>query len=485
MAKEKRKTFGRPLGEEAEAPTFGRPLGEGAATKKKANPVKEFAKQSAIGGAQGALGTYGDLTSLVGLGSDTLLPGQEALYMAESEATSPWQLAALADDDLAPRYHRLPKGSDIERLFQDAGVSTEPEGAAGRYGRRIGRAGGGGVALGAPASVGGIRGILGAATLGQSVEEMFGPTAGTIAEVLALLMGQGVGRFSAKAALPKSQHGTYEAAKRTGLTDRELAPLLKGERVGPGLAKLAPKGRRSEAYAKELKDGFSRAYDSVKDRAKDLGPFDPGGQRHLVNEIGNVRRGLGKSLKGTDKAKVVQALADVERQIAQSPLGPAELIDYWQEINGSVNWRAVKGGKKALSKLKGPFGAMMKDSSPELFAEFSALNELYPRMLEVTKNLSPQQVNELFQKGTLYRSLYQLSKGDLVGMAKTLGGGRLAKEAAFAYLQSPRTVGLLKKMADFTNRGRLDQARAVAAQIDRELHKTGKEAEKKSASKGE
>ena len=125
------------------------------------------------------MGTYGDILDLLGLQSNEILPGEKASYEVESQILDKMNqpgykpsasdfYALSGDDDIAPRFSRLPSSQDVEKLGGQLGLVSEPKTAAGRYAKRIGRIGGGGASLGSGAIVAPIA----AGAAGQTAEEL-------------------------------------------------------------------------------------------------------------------------------------------------------------------------------------------------------------------------------------------------------------------------------------------------------------------------
>ena len=110
--------------------------------------VEDLGKQTVQGVGIGALGTYGDILDLFGLQPNETLPGEKAKYGRESDileklhsgqVPSVGELEDISDNDVIPRYSKLPSSREAEEFSQELGLVSEPKTAAGRYGKRIGK----------------------------------------------------------------------------------------------------------------------------------------------------------------------------------------------------------------------------------------------------------------------------------------------------------------------------------------------------------
>lgn len=155
---------------------------------------KDILKQGAQGFGIGALGTYGDILDLFGLQPTEMLPGEKAVYDMEAQILDKMNqpgyqpsfsdiYALSGDDDIAPRFSRLPNSHDVEKFGKELGLISEPKTAAGRYAKRIGKF------TGSTASFGGAGGFaspIAAGITGQTLEELGAPAWAQIAgEVIA------------------------------------------------------------------------------------------------------------------------------------------------------------------------------------------------------------------------------------------------------------------------------------------------------------
>ncbi len=391
----------------------------------------------------GALGSYGDILNLVGLSPKAnLTPGQEALYRAEFEAPEK-DLAALQDEDILPRYSRFPRSEEIsERIGEN-----EPQNAAERYAQRIGRAGGGGLALGAG---GGTLGALsGAATVGQTAKEMGAPEwAATTLELLSTFGPAGIANKVIKA---KDAKRLLEFLRAKGLSETEIAALTQGQTKLKSLSKLAKKSGKAEKMLSSIEEKSGNAYDFIKKEASELPHISGQHSEALADEFGTVITELNQTLKPSpDKQSAINFIQEAYENLINKGAKPIDLMNFYQDINASVKWNAIKGGKKYLARLKKPIMDTLSASSPKLADDFQLANTTYARSKNLIKEMKPNMVDQFLDKGPGGALALGLATGVPGLLFKYIGinGVRsLSRELLF----NPRLQNISRKIANAIN----------------------------------
>jgi hypothetical protein len=256
-----------------------------------ADYVKDFAKQLAQGGGIGALGTYGDIADLLGVQAKEILPGEKAKTqrefdvlgkMEKGEKTTYSDIEELSENDVIPRYSRLPSSQQVEELGKKGGLVTEPETIAGRYGKRIGKLGGSGVALGA----GGLAAPIVAGAAGQTLEEAGAPPwAQAAAEILATL------KYSSKTAnnitskSPQVEE-TIKNLRKAGYSEQDITlakNALEKRKILKKYATLTPEAEN--VINKGVKNSEELFNNQIK---KGLPGYAEGGIPYLKKQADNV-----------------------------------------------------------------------------------------------------------------------------------------------------------------------------------------------------
>jgi hypothetical protein len=271
-----------------------------SSTKKKelgfGDYASDFGKQTAQGFGIGALGTYGDILDLFGLQSPEVLPGEKAKYgrefdvlqkMEQGQKPSFSDLDELSsDDDIMPRFSRLPSSQNIEEFGTSLGAVSEPKTAAGRYGRRIGKIGGASVSLGS----GAIASPIAAGAAGQTLEELGAPPwVQAAAEIIAGL------KFSPKTTIPvtsknKEVEKVIKDLRKAGYTEKDITlakSALEDRKILKKYASLTPEAENA------INTGVKNSENLFKEQIKKgLPGYAEGGLPYLEKQASNVYQSM-------------------------------------------------------------------------------------------------------------------------------------------------------------------------------------------------
>lgn len=409
-------------------------------SKKKSFPkyvgktVAQFGKSAATG----LTGTYGDIFSLLGLSpEEKLTPGQKSLYEAEAEAPESL-LPFLQDEDILPRYSRFPTSGEVSEFIGEG----EPETRSERYAQRIGRSLGGGAALGGGAKT--LTSLATASGIGQTAKELGAPEGiATTLELISLFGPQAL----AKAAYgPKKMKDLIDFARKKGLTEEEIAGLVKGDRAAKAWAKLAKKGGKTEKLLESIEEKAGSSIQNVKEASKNLGPISGELSGELGDQFGEILKDLQQTVRpSSDKQLAIKFIEEAYENIMNQGTTPERLINFWQDINSEVNWNSIKNGKKSLERLKKPIKNVLTRIDPALSKDFELANTLYSRSQLLSKALKPNMVDNILDKGPTGAAMLSVALGDLGIISKYIGADvvrTISREMIF----NPRIQNISKKM---------------------------------------
>jgi hypothetical protein len=418
--------------------------------------AKDFATQGAQGLGIGLLGTYGDILDLLGLQSrDSLTPGQEAQYSLQHDILTKMQepgykpsfsdIHALSDeDDIAPRFSRLPNSQDIERIGKELGLVSEPKTPAARYARRIGRIGGGGISLGSGAIIAPI--VAGAA--GQTLEELGAPAwAQAAAEIVASL------KFSAKTNVPvtsksKEVEKVIKDLRKVGYSEQDITlakSALEKRKILKKFASLTPKAENA------IQQGVKNSEELFKEQIKKgLPGYAEGGLPYLqkqANGVYNAMEELASSVSIKNKEPFKKAIQDSINYMEKSVLLPKEkefigflqeglqkvnssdtadfMTSFYRKLGQSGNWSDPKTKEHLLKVVKDGIKQSFSESGPEAarFGKyFEQTNEAWKHWLK-TKDLMEVIEKTQSVEGTSFKKLASiLDKPENHELAKTVLG---------------------------------------------------------------
>lgn len=372
----------------------------------------DFGKQGAQGFGIGALGTHGDILDLFGLQAKETLPGEKAKYNREfdvleklnkKEVPSVGELMELSDEDIAPRHSKLPSSQDVEKFGSELGLVSEPKTAAGRYGRRIGKIGGGGVALGGT----GVLSPIAAGVVGQTLEEAGAPPwVQAAGEIIAGL------KFAPKSNVPitsksKEVEQVIKDLRKAGYSEQDITlakSALEERKILKKYASLTPEAENA------IQKGVKNSEDLFKGEIKKgLPGYAQGGLPYLEKQASNVYQKmeeLASSVQVKNKEPFRNSIEKSIEYMEKSALLPEEkefigflkeglekvdksetadfLTSFYRKLGKSGKWTDPKTKEHLLGLVQKGIKQSFAESGPESakFGKyFDATNESWKKWL--------------------------------------------------------------------------------------------------------
>jgi hypothetical protein len=272
----------------------------------------------------------------------------------------------------------------------------------------------------------GARSVLGGA-LGQGAEELgFGPLVQAAAETSPFLAPIGL----AKSALQSSE--LVDAARKIGLSDKAITPLIQSEKKSRHLAKVSPRRGRTQKILDNTYDELGKARNALESSPVANAPIPPHVADAATNEMISLLEKMPEGLKK-------DVLVDFAKLTSQ-PMTGESLINFYKKLN-----YYIPKGFSQLGLLKQPIYTALESVSPELAQDFRLTNELFSKYYDISKKLSPTLVTDLFSAAGAVRILTGLGMGNYGILLETgleTGARLLAREM----LLNPRFQNLGKKM---------------------------------------
>jgi len=309
--------------------------------------------------------------------------------------------------------------------------------------------GGGGKVAGLAASGG---------LLGQAVEEAGGgPAAQFVAEILPVALSPVV---AGKLVPSKANRPFVKAAKRLGMTDKEIAPLVRGGKAN-SLAKsfIAKPSTRKKIVAQSEK-GVQKALRSADEAVAKIGPLPQDLRTDILESFGElsgkVEGGIGE-LAG-DKA-AANFLRQEMRQIAPKELTGNDLRKLYRAINDKDALRSSEVGRLAKEKIV----EVMTKANPTAAKDFETANQLY-RRLKIIEG-GPRHAGERLDRMELYGLVTGIATGHTGGAIKSYAGAEGLRSAFTKAVSGPRGHRLVQKMFSALAEGKPAVAQAAAKRL--------------------
>ena len=430
--------------------------------------LKDVGKQVVSKGTQGFAGTYGNILDLLGQTKENLTPGMKARF--EREFHNPLESETSEFQD----YARLPTSEDIGAGIKELTGVGEGETPAGRIAGRGAEFVGGAAAIPVGLTGKAATTAIGAGITGQTIREAGLPEEAATASELILSLLPGAIQ---KKLIPSSSEGKKlaEAGRLIGLTEKEITPLVQGERKISTLSKIARKGGKTKELFGSIKEKLGDSYDSLKTSPIAQERISPKQTSSLIRKFVDIETDLGKTLQPSpDKESAIKFVQSATEKLINNGATSEELVNFWQDINKSVKWNSISGGKKALAKLKEPILETLKEVDPNMANKFEMTNQLYSKYANVAKALKPDLVESFATKAemmTVLPAALGLVNGNpwvFAGLASEAGIRTLAREMII----NPYFQNVAKKLVINMNSGSSSGIQSTMKQVKEYMTKT-------------
>lgn len=352
----------------------------------------------------------------------------------------------------------LPKGEanpEAIRKFAEEKFPTQEKGAE-KLLERAGR-----IAPGALLSPGGslVKGaqIAGGAILGQGAEEAGLPSwAQAIAESLPFFYAGGK-----KIPLKQDQKRLGEFLRNQGLTEHEIAPLLKTPEQIATWSKFAEKGEKSRKLMESIYQKSGHIYDTIEQSAKGLPPISSQAAQDFLQEATKIMNSMPhkyRSLIKHDALDLIKGGGHFN-----------DFTNFYRDVNAVIG--AEHGGRAIVGQFKGPINKALKSISPQLAEDFSLATDLYRTRANVKGSiLSRKQVDDFIDLGEIYGLASAVVNRDFGLMGKLLGidlGRKMAREM----LINPSLQNKSVRIGEALKKNKLTLAEKLMREFSQELSK--------------
>jgi len=278
----------------------------------------------------------------------------------------------------------------------------------------------------------------GAAILGQGAEELGAPPVVQAAAELTAWFGPDVTKKLISGGKNKE---IIDAARKLGISDEALTPLLQGETKQKWLTKLTPRRGTTERALKRTKGELSNAYHEIESSALASERLPDIQTENLFNQLDDLMM----KLPSSQRSKIAQDLTDLK----SNPVNGEALINFWGDINATF-------GKKSrqIQTLKEPIREALKQSNPALAQDFDLINDLYSKYFKIAKRLEPNLMSDLVGAGEALGLGVSFATGYYPTLVKFLGE-KSARKLAQQMLINPKYQQIGQKFVTNLNERKL------------------------------
>lgn len=294
---------------------------------------------------------------------------------------------------------------------------------------------------------------IAAGFLGEGAKDLGLPEwAQTAAEVTAY-----IGPELTKKILEKgSNKEIISSAKKFGLNDQQIAPLIQSEFKQRWLSKLSPKGGRTQRILGETKKSLGEASEALSSRPEAAIELTQPQQQRFLKELGEK----GFKIASETRKRVNQDFVDLLRK----PITSESMIELYRKLNKTLGTKS-----KEISMFKTPIKNMISEISPDLGKDFENLNNLFSRYYKIAGRLKPDLVSGLVNAAESMGLFGSFLTGNYLAM-KALLAEKGARITAREILLNPRLQQLGEKMLLSINQNKYGIATKIGNQIINQIN---------------
>ena len=290
--------------------------------------------------------------------------------------------------------------------------------------------------------------VLSAGIAGQSAKELELPEWAETAAELTTFIGPDLTKKLLSSGKNKE---IIEFAKKMGMTDEQITPLIQSNFKQKWLSKLAPKrGSTSEAL-ENTKEGLNKVYGTIQNSSK-------AGKEILEKDNGKLINGLYQKLD--EMPRTVRSLIDKDLgDLLDNKITGKSLINFWRDINSKYG-----SDKKILSTLKEPVKEALASISPDLAKDFEMVNKLYTKFYPIAKKLKPNLMTDIIGASEYIGGAGSVLSAIMGNYQPLLGmvGERAARKIAQQMLINPNLQQISEKMVLAINQNKPMVVRKLA-----------------------
>ncbi len=298
---------------------------------------------------------------------------------------------------------------------------------------------------GAPIQAAVRSGIAGFA--GQGVEELGGGEGLQAAAELTAFIGPDLAKKLLSSGKDKQ---IIDFAKKMGMTDEQITPLIQSDFKQKWLTKLSPKKGSTQEALESTKKGLGNAYETIQKSEGAAKEISEKANGELINSIFE---------KFSEMPDTVRSVLEKDLQdLLNNKITGRSLINFWKDINANAS-----GQGKQLTLLKEPIKKALNTIDPDVAKDFELVNELYTKFYPISSKLKPTLASDLISAAGSLGSLGAVGSaffGHFQPMVLILGKMG-AEKFAQQLLINPRLQQLSKKMVEALNQNKFGVAKKL------------------------
>ena len=298
---------------------------------------------------------------------------------------------------------------------------------------------------------------IAAGFLGESAKELGLPEWAQSAAELTAYIGPDVTKKLLESGKDKD---LIAFAKKIGMTDEEITPLIQSNFKQKWLSKLSPKRGSTEKVLQQSKQALNRSYNMLQQSESAVGEISEQVNGKLINDLYNKIQEMPRSIQN----KIQGDLQD----LLNNKITGRSLINFYADINSNIG-----ANTKQISLLKKPIRDALSTLSPELASDFDLMNKLYSKYYPIASKLKPNLTSDIISAAEalgIFGATFGITLGHYPSIVAILGE-QGARKFSQQMLLNPRFQQLSKKMIVAINNNKYGLAKKITQDIKKEVDK--------------
>lgn len=306
----------------------------------------------------------------------------------------------------------------------------------------------------------GIRSLL-SGTAGQVAEELGAPEWLQSAAELTAFIGPDITK---KLLTSGKNEDLIKFAKKMGMTDAEITPLIQSDFKQKWLSKISPKRGSTQISLENTKKSLDRTYDTLKKGEQAVGELSEKANGELINSLYSKLSEMPREIQNGIKDDLMDLL--------NNKITGRSLINFYKDINSKFS-----SSTKELSQLKDPIKKAIFTISPELGKDFEMVNELYTKYYPIASKLKPTLVSDLISAGEYLGILGSFTMGYYPPLI-SIFGEKIARKFAQQMLINPHLQQISSKIVDAMNQNKSSVVKKLVESLSSKVKKSSPEVSK-------
>lgn len=267
---------------------------------------------------------------------------------------------------------------------------------------------------------------------------------------LAEIPGQIGPSFSARLQPNNSQAKIVSEARKLGLSDKEITPLVQNATKANVLGLFSEKRLKTPATLKNSYDAVNRTYNSLSSRPEAKSSLNDFQFQRLGNDIQEKLKDM--------PAGVREIITTDLQDLLNSDKSGNSIINFYRDINHYISNPDLKASQLGL--LKGPITTALSQLSPDLARDFNTTNKLYAGYKNIASKLSPTASSDMLQAGKVGLLMHGVATGNFPEIASIIGA-QAATMMSSELLLNPRFQNYSQQLINALNKNQVSVQKKV------------------------